>query len=88
MGCFAGAARHNEFAPVGSGEMIMRIVDSGLLVRLDFFFGCACRFAGYALLKACPVNRGALQVVEIDSCNRRVLVLDGLIGVRAPLVGG
>ena len=29
-----------------------------------------------------------LQVGEADSCNRRVLVLDGFIGIRAPLVGG
>jgi len=68
--------------------MLMRIVDSGLLMGANLLFCRSCLFTGDALLEACPVNREVLQVVEIYPCNGRVLVLDSLIGVRAPLVGG
>ena len=52
--------------------------------RLLFLFKCWGRVG----LELCPVNLAVFQVKQVDFTNGRLLVLQSVFGVLAPVVGG
>ena len=83
---FAGAAGHDELAPVGSLQPRRGRVQRLLLVQSQLLLDFQDR--GCLGLVFGPVDLAVLQVVQIDLADGWLLIAKGVFGVGAPVVCG
>ena len=82
---FARSAGHDELAPIGVLQSLADSINGVALVGPQFLAGLE---HGFGRLVPAPIDLALFQVSQGDPGDGRLLVLQSLFGVGAPVVGG